>query len=116
MYKTANLYYSKELHCIAMIHKLKDMVDIKHKKCNYKDCNTDQFFNNANKIMVVLNTKEEPNMIDVVNTNISCKQDHCSTRSSNPKYRGYCLRCFMYTFPDGNSEIINQRETCCGIH
>ena len=28
-----------------------------------------------------------------------CKNDWCTT-SANPKYDNYCLRCFMYTFPD----------------
>jgi hypothetical protein len=94
-------YSNQRIALYCTIHKLKDMVDIKHKKCNYKDCNTRPVFNNANKNYGKFCIKhKEPNMIDVVNTNISCKQDHCSTRSSNPKYRGYCLRCFMYTFPD----------------
>lgn len=30
----------------------------------------------------------------------NCKTEHCRTLASNPKYLGYCFRCFLYTFPD----------------
>ena len=30
----------------------------------------------------------------------ACKTEHCSTRASRPKYKGYCFRCFIHTFPD----------------
>jgi len=29
-----------------------------------------------------------------------CKSEWCETLLSNPKYNGYCLRCFLYLFPD----------------
>jgi len=28
-----------------------------------------------------------------------CKTLYCETHG-NPKYKGYCVRCFMHTFPD----------------
>ena len=36
----------------------------------------------------------------VIVTLDSCKSECCDTISSNPRYEGYCLRCFMYLFPD----------------
>lgn len=38
---------------------------------------------------------------DMINLNYKkCITEHCDTRASNPNYRGYCLYCFIYTFPD----------------
>ena len=34
------------------------------------------------------------------NPSIACKQELCDVRASNPQYEGYCLRCFMFNFPD----------------
>ena len=38
-------------------------------------------------------------MIDIENIKKICKTYLCETRSSK-KYDNYCLRCYMYTFPD----------------
>jgi hypothetical protein len=87
------------LYCVT--HKLKDMIDIKHPKCEYEGCNIRPVFNDENENYGKFCIKhKEPNMVDVVNVNISCKQENCSTRASNPKYRGYCIQCFVDTFPD----------------
>jgi hypothetical protein len=29
-----------------------------------------------------------------------CKSEHCSTQATQPKYKGYCFRCFLHTYPD----------------
>ena len=39
-----------------------------------------------------------PEMVNVVSK--KCKQEGCNTLCRNDKYDGYCLRCFMYLFPD----------------
>jgi hypothetical protein len=39
----------------------------------------------------------EAGMVDVQNKR--CKTHMCSTLVSSPRLRGYCLRCFMHTFP-----------------
>lgn len=94
-------YSDKNTPLFCTIHKLKDMIDIKHQKCQHKGCNIRPGYNykdvNYGKFCI---KHKEKDMIDVVNVKIACKQENCSTRASNPKYRGYCLRCFMYTFPD----------------
>ena len=36
-------------------------------------------------------------MIDIINKR--CKTSLCDI-TGNKKYDGYCLRCFIYTFPD----------------
>ena len=41
-------------------------------------------------------------MEDVANTHRECESEHCRTHSSNPAYRGYCMRCFIHLFPDEN--------------
>ena len=37
-------------------------------------------------------------MVDVVNRR--CKTPMCDVIVKNPKYRGFCCRCFVHTFPD----------------
>ena len=37
-------------------------------------------------------------MVDVINPR--CKTHLCDIRISNKIYKGYCLRCFIHTFPD----------------
>ena len=32
-----------------------------------------------------------------------CNTEHCSTMASQPKYKGYCFRCFIHTYP--NEEV-----------
>ncbi len=29
-----------------------------------------------------------------------CQTKNCSTQATKPKYRGYCFRCFLHTYPD----------------
>jgi hypothetical protein len=48
------------------------------------------------KIICCKNCKKD-GMIDLAN--IKCKLG-CDTRASTKRYRGYCSRCFFYTFPD----------------
>jgi hypothetical protein len=45
-------------------------------------------------------------MDDVINS--KCKTTLCNTRLSNLKYNGYCLRCFIYNYPD-NSIVKNYK-------
>ena len=41
-------------------------------------------------------------MVDI--TKDKCKSELCDTIISNTKYKGYCFRCFIYTFP--NNQIV----------
>jgi hypothetical protein len=85
----------KGLYCLT--HKKEGMVDIKHKKC--LECEVRPTFNIVGqKKGLYCSTHKKEGMIDVLNK--TCKSDWCSTIANNNKYDGYCLRCFIYLFPD----------------
>jgi hypothetical protein len=87
---------TKALYCA--IHKEEGMVDVKHKACIHEGCKTIPVYNNSGetKALYCAIHKEEE-MVDVKNK--ACKTYLCSTRVTD-KYQGYCLRCYIYTFPD----------------
>lgn len=68
-------------------HKCKDDLCDKYASFNYEG-NTASFCCD-HKVDGMINVKEK-----------MCLTPHCRTQPSNKKYRGYCLRCFVYTFPD----------------
>ena len=75
------------------------MVDINHKTCIYDGCKTRPNFNYENKIEAIYcSVHKLENMVDI--KNIKCKSEHCNIRAKNHKYQGYCLYCFVHTFPD----------------
>ena len=85
----------KGLYCLT--HKKEGMVDVKHKKC--LECEVRPTFNNeGQKKGLYCSTHKKEGMIDVLNK--SCKSEWCPTIPRNKKYDGYCLRCFIYLFPD----------------
>jgi hypothetical protein len=74
------------------------MIDIKHKKCIYEGCKKYPNFNYENEsIALYCNSHKLENMIDIKHKR--CKTPLCYTRVTN-KYKGYCLFCFINTFPD----------------
>jgi hypothetical protein len=79
-------------------HKKEGMIDIKSKKCEFDGCDKRPSFNNKGekKGRFCYDHKKE-GMVDVKHK--TCKTYLCDTRATN-KYKGYCLRCFIYTFPE----------------
>ena len=85
---------TKGLYCKE--HKKDEMVDVKHKTCI--KCDKRPNYNKEGKINALYcSTHKLEGMIDIVRK--TCKTDLCSTFGSK-KYDGYCLRCFIYLFPD----------------
>jgi hypothetical protein len=80
-------------------HKEKGMINIRSSTCKNKDCMTLPNYNyeGKQKGLYCLAHKLDT-MIDVKNKKI-CKTHLCPTRVTD-KYDGYCLRCYIYTFPD----------------
>ena len=84
------------LYCAT--HKKEGMVDVKHKTCIHEGCRTRPTFNTegeANGLYCATHKKE--GMVDVKHK--TCYHNWCSIRAID-KYDGYCLRCYIYTFPD----------------
>ena len=52
---------------------------------------------------------KQKNSCVICNPSIQCKMEQCETMASNPLYKGYCLRCFVYTFP--NEKVSRNHKT-----
>ena len=85
---------------------LSNMIDIKNKMCI--KCNDIRpYFNYKNEKKPLYCGKcSLPNMIDIKHKR--CKTDLCDTIVQN-KYKGYCLRCFIYNFP--NDKLVRDYGT-----
>jgi hypothetical protein len=79
-------------------HKLPEMKNLKAKRCAYDGC---EIFPNYNypdsKSGLYCATHKLEGMKDRYHP--SCLTPMCDTISS-PKFKGYCMRCYIYTFPD----------------
>jgi hypothetical protein len=88
-------------------HKKNTMVDTTHKKCIFKNCDLNPSFNYKNeKISLYCKLHKLDNMIDIVHKR--CKTELCDIQIRN-KFKGYCLRCFIYNFP--NDKLVRDYGT-----
>lgn len=88
-------------------HKLEGMVDVVSKKCKFDNCGKTPKYNFSDQTGgLYCKTHKFDDMIDVLSK--KCKTHLCNTRIEN-KYKGYCLRCFIYNFPE--SELIRNYGT-----
>ena len=79
-------------------HLLNGMIDVSHKTCENEDCMIQPAYNFPNeKTPRFCVTHKHIGMIDIKSK--KCLTG-CGTQVSNPKYKGYCLRCFIHTFPE----------------
>ena len=74
------------------------MVNIKHKKCSCGSKKIPNFGFKTDKTPTCCGECKSDTMVDI--THKRCKTDHCDIQVYNSRYRGYCSRCFFYTFPD----------------
>jgi len=84
------------LYCAQ--HKKPEMIDVLNKRCVEPGCKKIPLFNmegETNGLYCAQHKK--PEMIDVMSR--KCKTEWCLTQVQN-KYDGFCLRCFIYLFPD----------------
>lgn len=89
--ESGGLYCSK--------HKKENMIDNIHKKCIENNCNKIPSFNyKDNTTGLYCYDHKKGSMIDV--THNRCKNEWCDIILTNKKYDGYCLFCFINTFPD----------------
>ena len=79
-------------------HKKENMIDVKNKICKEKDCNKRSHFNlPSKKVGIYCKEHSTIDMIDVLSK--KCLEEGCDTQVKN-KYKGYCIRCFIYKFPN----------------
>lgn len=75
------------------------MVNIKNPKCVTKGCKIQPNYNKEGETRGLYCKKHaKENMIDVVNK--KCIIPLCGIVANCDKYKGYCSRCFIFTFPD----------------
>jgi hypothetical protein len=87
----------RALYCFT--HKKEEMVDITHKKCIHINCTIRAIFNmEGYKVGLYCFKHKLDGMINIKDKN--CKNSWCYTIIHNNKYDGYCLRCFIYLFPN----------------
>jgi hypothetical protein len=73
------------------------MVDIKSKKCIFKNCKKILIFNFEGETQALYcGSHKEPNMINIKSKR--CKTPFCETQVTK-KYKGYCVFCFINMFP-----------------
>ena len=85
------------LYC--RIHRSDNMVYVTNKRCEHENCRTRPYYNTEDETTpLYCRIHRLDNMVDV--TNKRCKTHLCNTLVSNKQYEGYCLRCFVHTFPD----------------
>jgi hypothetical protein len=74
------------------------MINVKDKTCIHPNCKTRPVYNiQGESIGLYCSIHKLPNMVDVKHK--TCKTYLCSTQVTE-KYDGYCLFCYMHTFPD----------------
>ena len=95
---TYNYEGKKALYCKK--HKKDNMIDVLNKKCLENNCiNIPNFNYEGKKKGIYCSKHKKNNMVDVIHK--KCKAEYGCTIQVNTKlYKGYCLRCFQYLFPD----------------
>ena len=86
----------KGIYCKT--HKLDGMVNVVSKTCIYENCETIPSYNKSGeKYGIYCVTHKLDGMVNVIIK--TCKSDWCDT-AVKKKYEGYCLFCYMHTYPD----------------
>lgn len=93
-------YESETIGMYCLVHKKEDMVNVISKKCNDERCKKQPAYNYEGELngIYCLEHKKD-GMVNVISK--TCINDWCpKIVGYNNKYEGYCLRCYIYTFPD----------------
>lgn len=95
----------KPLYCAE--HKLQDMISVSNlsKNCIENACNIRASCNFPNLNAIYCQPHSKQGMENVVSKRCIL----CPTFASKKYYKGYCYRCFIYTFPD--SPILRNHKT-----
>jgi hypothetical protein len=81
-------------------HRDDDMIDVVHKRCEFGKCLSvmPSYNYEGNTKGIFCGNHRQPTMINIFANR--CITEHCMTIAMRPQYRGYCLPCFINTFPD----------------
>ena len=91
-------FLNETIGIYCKIHKLEKMVDVKNKRCQSDGCKIQPAFNfEGEKLAIYCKIHKLEKMVDIKHKR--CKNSWCNTQTKQ-KYKGYCLRCFIYEFPN----------------
>jgi hypothetical protein len=97
------------VYCNA--HKLKDMINVKDRRCVVTDCTKIPNYNYSGKVSGLYCGEHKLDGMEDVRHK-KCHTALCDTRATK-KYKGYCFRCYIYTFPDQPvSKNYKTKEKC----
>ena len=88
--------WKKPLFCVD--HKQGNHIDVVSRRCMHEGCKKRPNYGEEWKKPLFCVEHKQGNHIDVVSRR--CKHNGCTTQVCNKQYKGYCLRCFLYLFPD----------------
>jgi hypothetical protein len=91
-------YENEKQRVYCSEHKKENMINVISKTCIFENCKIRPTFNYENeKQAFYCSEHKKENMIDVKHK--KCKTHLCFIKVGD-KYQGYCLRCYIYMFPD----------------
>jgi len=82
------------------LHKKKDMVDVRHKRCLEDGCDKEPSYGKAGTKTRMYCSEHKKSGMDYNIVHKTCNTPLCGVTPSSKQYEGYCMRCFIYTFPD----------------
>jgi hypothetical protein len=94
---TFGLELGRATHCA--LHKSTVMFNVLYKPCEHVGCTKTKTFGVEQGKPTHCFEHKSPDMFDVLEKRL-CKNEGCNKRVDNLKYNGYCVRCFIYLFPD----------------
>ena len=92
-----NFNYEGQSKAYCADHKKEGMINVVSKTCLVLECNTRPTFNYEGEKASYCKDHKKEGMINVVDK--MCKTHLCATRVQE-KFDGYCLRCYIYTYPE----------------
>ena len=95
--KLANFAFEGDKPSFCMTHRIDGMINVLTKCCRHNGCSITANFAFEGKKAVYCATHRLQGMIDVKTRR--CNTQGCYTKASK-KYKGYCLYCFIHTFPN----------------
>jgi hypothetical protein len=91
-------FENKQVGIYCLDHKKENMINIRDKKCLDQNCIKRATCNFENKPTLYCELHKKNNMINVKVKR--CLEDNCTTITNKNKYKGHCLRCFIFKFPN----------------
>lgn len=82
------------------LHKKKDMMDVRHKRCLEDGCDKEPSYGKVGTKGRMYCAEHKKDGMSYIIVHKTCNTPLCGVTPSSKKYEGYCLRCFIHTFPD----------------